>query len=65
MIVGMTTAAAEKASVSMSEVRAWAQKRGLAVNPTGNLPTAVVDAFNKAHRSKQFVRPPRGAGNRP
>ena len=58
----MTAAVAEKASVPLSEVRAWATKKGMAVNPTGNIPTAITEAFNKAHRTKQFVRPARGAG---
>jgi hypothetical protein len=53
----MTAATAEKAtSVPMSEVRAWAIKRGMSVNATGNIPTAVIDAFNKAHRTKHFER---------
>jgi hypothetical protein len=56
---GMTAATAEKASVPMSEVRAWALKRGMSVNATGNLPTPVVEAFNRAHRSKQYTRPVR------
>jgi hypothetical protein len=56
---GMTTATAEKASVQMSEVRAWALKRGMQVNKTGNLPTEVVEAFNRAHRAKQYTRPVR------
>jgi hypothetical protein len=55
----MTAATAEKASVPMSEVRAWALKRGMSVNATGNLPTPVVEAFNRAHRSKQYTRPVR------
>ncbi len=56
----MTTATAEKAAVPMSEVRAWAQKKGMAVNATGNLSSTVVDAYNRAHRTKEFVRPARG-----
>jgi hypothetical protein len=55
----MTAATAEKASVPMSEVRAWAQRRGLPVNPTGNLPTTVIEAFNRAHRTKRYTRPAR------
>ena len=63
MMMLMSTATAEKATVPMSEVRAWAVKKGMPVNPTGNLSSSVVDAFNRAHRTKHFVRPARvGAG---
>jgi hypothetical protein len=58
----MTAAVAEKASVQMSEVRAWATKRGMPVNATGNLPTQVIEAFNRAHRTKQFLRSAAGQG---
>lgn len=56
----MTTATAEKATVPMSEVRAWAVRKGMPVNATGNLPTPVTEAFNRAHRTKQYCRPNRG-----
>lgn len=56
---GMATATLEKTSVPMSEVRAWATRRGMTVNASGNLPTEIVEAFNRAHRSKQFIRPGR------
>lgn len=59
---GMSTAIAEKAPVPMSEVRAWAMKKGYDVNVSGNLPAAVVDAFNRAHRTKQFERRPASQG---
>jgi hypothetical protein len=55
----MTAATAEKASVPMSEVRAWAIKNDMSVNATGNLPTIVIEAFNRRHRSKQYTRPMR------
>jgi hypothetical protein len=55
-MVCMSAATAEKATVPMSEVRAWAIKRGMPVNKTGNLPSSVVEAFNRAHRTKQFLR---------
>lgn len=56
----MSTAIAEPTIVSMAEVRAWAMKKGYDVNVSGNLPGAVVEAFNKAHRTKRFERRPAG-----
>ena len=60
----MATATLDKISVPMSEVRAWATRRGMTVNPSGNLPTEIVEAFNRAHRNKQFIRPSRAAPER-
>ncbi len=45
----------EKMNVSASMVRAWARRRGLPVGQRGHLPESVIRAFNKAHRTKQFV----------
>jgi hypothetical protein len=56
--VPMGTAIAEKTIVSMAEVRAWAMKKGLDVNVSGNVPGLVIEAFNKAHRTRQFERRP-------
>ena len=50
----MTTATATKTEVSASVVRAWAKARGLTVGERGHLPQSVIDAYNKAHRSKCF-----------
>jgi hypothetical protein len=58
MMVGMSTAIAEKTIVPMSEVRAWALRRGMDVKVAGNVPTAIVEAYNRAHRNKQFERRP-------
>lgn len=42
--------------VAASEVRAWAVGKGLNVAETrGRLSTEVVQAFNKAHKSKAYV----------
>lgn len=60
MMGRMGTAIADKTIVPMSEVRAWAMKKGYDVNVAGNLPAAVVDAFNSAHPSKRFERRPAG-----
>lgn len=61
MMVRMGTAAiAEKTPVPMSEVREWAMKKGMDVNVAGNIPAAVVEAFNRAHRNKIFERRPAG-----
>lgn len=72
MMVTMNTAIAEKTAVPMSEVREWAITKGMPVNASGNLPRDVVDAYNRAHRTKQFVRggptgrvETRGRGRRP
>lgn len=56
------SATLEKTTVSMAEVRGWASRKGMAVNASGNLPREVVDAYNRAHRTKQFVRAGRGGG---
>lgn len=60
MMVTMSTAIADKTIVPMSEVRAWAMKKGYDVNVAGNLPAAVVEAFNGAHRTKRYERRPAG-----
>lgn len=44
-----------KISVSASFVRAWALKKGLTVGTRGHLPKPVVEAFNKAHKTKVFT----------
>lgn len=42
--------------VNAAEVRSWAGSKGLEVADTrGRLPFAVVDAYNKAHRSKRYA----------
>lgn len=41
--------------VTASEVRAWALKRGLTVGKRGHINKSVVEAFNRAHRVKQYV----------
>lgn len=41
--------------VAAAEVRAWAANKGLPVKDTrGRLSTEVVEAFNKAHKSKVY-----------
>jgi hypothetical protein len=61
MMSAMGTATAEKTLVPMSEVRAWAMNNGMDVNAAGNIPAAVVEAYNKAHRTKIFERRPASA----
>lgn len=43
-----------KTEVDAGYVREWARKRGLRVGLRGHLPQEVIDAFNKAHRTKHF-----------
>lgn len=40
--------------VNAAAVRAWAIEHGLTVGQRGHLPQAVIDAYNKAHRTKRF-----------
>lgn len=64
MVTMTASGTLEKTTVPMAEVRAWAQKKGMAVNASGNLPRDVVEAFNRAHRTKQFIRPTAGGQTR-
>ena len=60
MMMLMTAGEAEKATVPMSEVRAWAIRQGLQVNATGNVSSSVVAAYNRAHPTRPYARPDRG-----
>lgn len=41
--------------VSASFVRSWARRKGFAVGQRGHLPKNVVEAFNRAHRTRYFT----------
>lgn len=43
-----------KTLVSIADVRAWAIARGLAVGARGRLSQEVIEAFNSAHRVKEY-----------
>lgn len=45
----------ERTTVSASFVRSWARRRGLTVGQRGHLPQNVIQAFNRAHKTKVFV----------
>lgn len=44
-----------KAKVTASEVRSWALERGLDVGSRGHIRQDIVEAFNRAHRVKEYV----------
>lgn len=44
-----------KAQVSAAEVRDWARQRGFEVGTRGHIRQDVVEAFNRAHRVKEYV----------
>jgi hypothetical protein len=46
-----------KQLVSAAVVRAWARAKGLTVGKRGHLPQEVIEAYNRAHRAKEFVNP--------
>lgn len=46
---------ADKVTVPASTVREWARKKGLQVGTRGHIHKDVVDAFNRAHRAKEYV----------
>ena len=50
----MSTATAEKTEVDAQEVRYWAKGRGFTVGARGRIPADVIEAYNKAHRSKVY-----------
>lgn len=41
---------AERALPTAKEIRAWAKESGIAVNPRGNVSTAVMDRYRAAHQ---------------
>lgn len=45
----------EITEVDTAFVRAWARKKGFKVGNRGHLPEEVVEAFNKAHRTKRYT----------
>lgn len=50
----MTTATATPTEVDAQEVRYWAKGRGFSVGTRGRIPADVIEAFNKAHRTKEY-----------
>lgn len=50
----MSTATATPTEVTATDVRYWAKARGIAVGSRGRIPADVIEAFNKAHRTKEY-----------
>jgi hypothetical protein len=44
-----------KRQVPAADVRQWANKKGFDVGTRGHLPQNVIEKFNRAHPSKEFV----------
>ena len=43
--------------VGATEVRAWANAKGMQVGGRGRLSRAVIEKFNRAHRARRYVGP--------